>query len=111
MLKPKSFVTAKSLSTTRFHKRIDKTLCGHPPVTLAVKLLPIKEVCTSLLPSMDLTHQQQVSSSPPSLAAVVIALKDVLSNAPQYPGRHPTQSPSDSRTFPVCEQPGRELFL
>jgi hypothetical protein len=51
-------------------------------MTLVVKLLPIMEVCTSLLSSMDLTHLQQVSSSPCSLAAVIIALKEVLSNAP-----------------------------
>jgi hypothetical protein len=38
-------VTAKSLSTTRFHRRGDKTPpCGHHPATLAVKLLPISEL-------------------------------------------------------------------
>jgi hypothetical protein len=63
----------------------------------------MREVCTSLLSSIDLTHLQQVSSSPRSLAVVVIALKEVLSNAPQ--------SPYDSRTFPVFIKPERGLFL
>jgi hypothetical protein len=51
-------------------------------VTLTVKLLPIREVCTILLSSMDLTHPQQVSSSPRSLAAVVIALKEGIVECP-----------------------------
>ena len=89
VLKPRSFVTAKSLSTTRFHMQGDKTPpCWHP-LTLAVKLLPVRKVCMSLLSSMYLTHLQQVSSSPRSLAAVIIALKEILSNSPSVPRKAP----------------------
>jgi hypothetical protein len=83
VVKPRSFVIVKSLSTTRFLRRGDRTPpCGQPPTTLAVKLLPIMDVCTSLLSSMDLTHLQQVYTSPRSLTVVIIALKVVLSNSP-----------------------------
>jgi hypothetical protein len=58
---------------------------------------------------MDPIHLQQVSSSPRSLAAVIIVLKEALSNAPSMSRKVPNAI-SIFQTLPVYELPVIELL-